>query len=69
VYHDREAELQARVDRRRVKIAFSNASEPGAARSELRGFKASLGAAGLVEPESSVTIDMECDPVPAEDAG
>ncbi|MDF2772550.1 MAG: methyl-viologen-reducing hydrogenase subunit delta [Geminicoccaceae bacterium] len=60
VYHDREAELQARVDRRRVRIAFANASEPGAARSALREFQKELAAAGIQVAESSVAIDMEC---------
>jgi Pyruvate/2-oxoacid:ferredoxin oxidoreductase delta subunit/coenzyme F420-reducing hydrogenase delta subunit len=68
MYHDREAELQARVDRRRVKIAFANASEPGAARAALRDFAAVLEAAGMVNAESSVEIDLECDPIPAEEA-
>ncbi len=68
MYHDREAELQARVDRRRVKIAFANASEPGAARRALREFASELQAAGMVTPEASVAIDVECVPVPAEEA-
>jgi len=68
VYHDREAELQARVDRRRVKIAFANASEPGAARSALREFRAQLAAAGVQATESAVAIDMECEPVPVGEA-
>lgn len=66
VYHDREAELQARVDRRRVKIAF--ASEPGSARAALHEFRAQLAAAGVPVAEPAVTLDLECDPVPVQDA-
>ena len=65
VYHDREAELHARVDRRRVKIAFANASDPAAAREALREFAAHLVAAGVVTPESSIALDSTCDPVPS----
>jgi ferredoxin len=67
VYHDREAELQARVDRRRVMVAFANASEPGAARLALRDFVAQIATVGAAVPEQSVAIDMECDPVPVGD--
>jgi len=65
VYHDREAELQARVDRRRVHVAFANASEPHAARAALRNFRAQLSTVHKAEAEQSVAIAMECDPVPA----
>jgi ferredoxin len=65
VYHDREAELQARVDRARVKIAFANASEPGMARSALRQFQTQLRSAGALTAEPMVALDLECDPVPA----
>jgi ferredoxin len=40
VYDDREAELQARVDRRRVRIASANASETAEAVAALRAFMA-----------------------------
>lgn len=66
VYHDREAELKARVDRRRVMIAFANASEPGAARAALTVFGARLAAAGAVPAENDIDVDLECDPVPGE---
>lgn len=61
VYHDREAELQARVDRSRVRIAFANASEPAAARLALLEFQKQLAAAGIQVVESAVTIDLECE--------
>ncbi len=67
VYHDREAELQARVDRQRVRIAFANASEPGKAWAAISDFQAKLRAAGRQVAEPDVAIDLECDPVPIGD--
>ena len=67
VYHDREAELQARVDRRRVSVAYANASEPRAARQALREFAAQVAALGGAVAESAVTIETVCEPVPAEE--
>jgi coenzyme F420-reducing hydrogenase delta subunit/Pyruvate/2-oxoacid:ferredoxin oxidoreductase delta subunit len=67
MYHDREAELQARVDRRRVQLAFANASEPGAARAALREFTQQVAALNVATPEQAVMIDAICDPVPAGD--
>lgn len=65
VYHDREAELQARVDRRRVKVAFANASEPAVARAALRELEAQVAALDAASAEPAVTIDTVCEPVPA----
>ena len=65
VYHDREAELQARVDRRRVKLAFANASEPGVARAAVRELAAQVAALDPPSSEPAVTIDTVCEPVPA----
>jgi coenzyme F420-reducing hydrogenase delta subunit/Pyruvate/2-oxoacid:ferredoxin oxidoreductase delta subunit len=44
VYHDREAELQARVDRARVRIAHANASEGAIAIAAVRAFVADVAA-------------------------
>jgi hypothetical protein len=65
VYHDREAELKARVDRDRVKIGFANASEPHVARALLAEFKAQLARAKQPVAEAGLAIDTECEPVPA----
>ncbi len=64
VYNDREAELQPRVDRRRIKIAFANGSEPKAARAALREFGLQLSLLGAHAAEESIQIDVVCDPVP-----
>jgi ferredoxin len=46
LYHDREAELQARVDRRRVRVAYVGAAERGEAVAALRAFQRDLAAVG-----------------------
>ena len=46
VYHDREAELQARVPRERVRIVHVNTHESTAARAALRAFAADVAALG-----------------------
>lgn len=65
VYHDREAELQARVDRRRLMLAFANASEPAAARAALRALAAQVAALDAPSSEPAVSIDTVCEPAPA----
>jgi ferredoxin len=68
VYHDREAELQARVDRRRVRIAFANASEPATARRAVAEFRTQLMAAGIQVADASLDVDLTCAvaPVPVD---
>jgi coenzyme F420-reducing hydrogenase delta subunit/Pyruvate/2-oxoacid:ferredoxin oxidoreductase delta subunit len=61
VYHEREAELQARVDRARVRIAHAGAGEAGLAVALVRAFAAEIGA---LEPPSRAEdpgIDVECE--------
>ena len=65
VYHDREAELKARVDRRRVRIAYAGRGESEVARAALRELARDLKDAGIVSAEQSVTLDVECEPVSA----
>ena len=67
VYNEREAELQARVDRRRVRLAAVNASESGEALRALRAFKADLAQAGVVVADASLALDTECVPVALEE--
>ena len=68
VHHGREAELQARVDRRRVRVAFANASEGRVALGALRAFQADLAAAGVAVAESQVEIGTDCVVVPDPEA-
>jgi ferredoxin len=67
VYHDREAELQPRVDRRRVRVASANASESTEAVALLRDFMAATALLDRPQAEST-EIDMVCEPVPAEES-
>jgi ferredoxin len=52
MYHDREAELQPRVPRERVRLAYAGALESGTARAAVRAFVADVAA--LVVPAESV---------------
>jgi ferredoxin len=67
VYHDREAELQPRVDRRRVRVASANASESTEAVALLRDFMAATALLDRPRAEAA-EIDMVCEPVPAEES-
>ena len=61
VYHDREAELQARVDRARVRIVAAAAGERSDAIAALRTFSADLSGLALPLADRSVEIDAECE--------
>jgi ferredoxin len=61
VYHDREAELQARVPRERVRIAHFGASESRAALQALRAFTAHAAALDVPRAERAPEPDTVCD--------
>jgi coenzyme F420-reducing hydrogenase delta subunit len=63
LFNDREAELQPRVDRRRVKVMTL---APGAAREALAAYDGiAAGFAALDRPaEEPGELELECDPVP-----
>jgi len=63
VYHDREAELQSRVDRARVRIAHANAGERRQALEALRAFQAGVAALGNPLADQDADLDAECEPV------
>jgi coenzyme F420-reducing hydrogenase delta subunit len=65
VYHEREAELQARVDRARVRIAYANRHERALALDAIRVFGADVAALGAVPADGRHELDVECEPVPA----
>jgi coenzyme F420-reducing hydrogenase delta subunit len=66
IHHDREAELQPRVDRRRVHVASANASESAEVLAVLREFTAAT--ARLEHPLSDAgDVELVCEPVPAEE--
>ncbi len=63
VYHDREAELQARVPRARVRIAHANAHEPAAAIAALRTFAADVAALDPVIDGDGLDDEPICDTI------
>jgi ferredoxin len=65
MFHDREAELQARVDRRRVSIAYVAAAEARLAREALVRFREFLGAIDVPPAEDTVDLLALCDPAKA----
>lgn len=63
LYHDREAELQPRVDRRRLAVAYAHAGDPAAAREALAGFHAHLEAIEPPAAETDLDLAALCEPV------
>jgi ferredoxin len=68
VFNDREAELQARVDRRRVRLATIAPGALGAALAALGAFTRDLSALDRPERDTDAIIDLECEPVAPEAA-
>lgn len=68
LYHDREAELKERVDRQRVRLRYASEGERDTVRAELRAFREDLAALEGPTPEREIDLDLECDPVPDEEA-
>jgi coenzyme F420-reducing hydrogenase delta subunit len=62
VYHDREAELQARVPRARVRIAHVNAHEGALALAALRAFAADVAALEAPAGQEEPMTEPVCDP-------
>lgn len=63
LYHEREAELQERVDRRRVQVAYLSLSETARAREQLAALRASVAAMDAAEQEGDVDLLRLCDTV------
>jgi hypothetical protein len=63
VYNDREAELQARVDRRRVRIATAAPGDLGGVLESFDAFASDL--ALLAQPSRSGVdeMELECEPL------
>ncbi|HEX9166759.1 MAG TPA: hydrogenase iron-sulfur subunit, partial [Gemmatimonadales bacterium] len=62
LYRGREAELQERVDRRRVVVERIAAGDVRAALAALARFRASLAAMAPAAAEADVAIETECEP-------
>ncbi len=61
LFHDREAELQPRVDKRRVRIAFAGEAERGLVREALKAFRRDLAALGAPSAEAAPEVDTACE--------
>jgi coenzyme F420-reducing hydrogenase delta subunit len=59
LYHGREAELQERVDRARVRVAYANASERASAVAALREFMADIAALERPVPPIGAALDVD----------
>jgi coenzyme F420-reducing hydrogenase delta subunit/Pyruvate/2-oxoacid:ferredoxin oxidoreductase delta subunit len=67
VYHNREAELKERVDRRRVRVAHCGLSERAQLLAELRRFHAEIRTLAVAPGEEEIDLLLLCEP--ADDAG
>jgi ferredoxin len=61
VYHGREAELQERVDRRRIRLALAGLGESEVLHRALAEFRRDLALLGPVAAEAEVDLDRECE--------
>jgi ferredoxin len=68
LFHEREAELHARVPRERVRVVEASAGGPEALREGLARFRAELAELARARPESEVALETECEPPAAEAA-
>jgi hypothetical protein len=64
VFNDREAELRARVDRRRVRLATLARGNRRASLAEFDDFARELAALDTPTRETDIDLDLVCDPVP-----
>ncbi|HEX9704600.1 MAG TPA: hydrogenase iron-sulfur subunit [Gemmatimonadales bacterium] len=62
LYHDREAELQPRVDKRRVRVAHAGAAERPALLAALTAFRGDLAALDAAAGEETIDLDFACEP-------
>jgi ferredoxin len=61
LYHDREAELKARVDRRRVRVAYAAEREQHIVAATLARFQEDLRAMAAAAAEEAPDVARECD--------
>lgn len=61
LFEDREAELQARVDRARVRFVEAGAAERGGLARDIAAFRVALARLEPARAEATVSIDAECD--------
>ncbi len=63
LYHDREAELKARVDRRRVRLLYAAEGERHAVLAELAQFRAAVATLDAAAGEKDIDLSALCEPV------
>ncbi|NOT07336.1 MAG: hydrogenase iron-sulfur subunit [Gemmatimonadales bacterium] len=68
LFNDREAELQPRVDRRRVRTATLAPGDLVGTMAAFEQFTRALAALGAPAPERDTVIEAVCEPVPLEEA-
>lgn len=68
LFDDREAELQPRVDRQRVRIATMAPGDLRGTMDAYQRFERDVTALAPATPERDVEIDVLCDPVPLEES-
>lgn len=68
LFHDREAELQDRVDRRRVRIATLAVGELAGSVATYDAFAAEIAALDTPTPAAEGELDLTCDSVPLDEA-
>jgi ferredoxin len=61
MYHEREAELHDRVDRRRVRLAHAAEGERWRVRAELQTFRATIAALDAAAGESDIVLEDQCE--------
>ena len=59
-FHQREAELKDRVDRRRLRVVYAAEMESGVLARELASFRSDLANLGAASAEKSIEIDTLC---------
>jgi hypothetical protein len=60
VFDRREAELQERVDRRRIRVVYAAERETNHLRSELEAFRGHVSSLEDIDAEASIVIDTTC---------
>ncbi|MGI9629061.1 MAG: cytochrome b N-terminal domain-containing protein [Longimicrobiales bacterium] len=68
LYHDREAELKARVDRRRIRVVYAAEAESGLLSRELQSFRAEVNQLGTASADADIDLELICLPSETEGA-
>lgn len=61
LFHDREAELRERVDRRRVRLVYAGEGERGSVRQQVAAFSAAIAALEAARAEEVVDLERLCE--------